>query len=111
MIHKDFRVSARVQRARADGIVYWDGEIIQMKNVPRTQDVKKGDVVVTSSYSTIYPEGIKIGLVTYVHVEPGALFHTIHIEPSVNFSSLEEVFVVTQVPDSARVALEQQFAK
>ena len=107
MLHKDFRVSARLQRSRADGILFWDGETIHLKNVPRTQDVKIGDVVQTSSYSTIYPEGIKIGLVSHVSVEPGALFHSITVEPSVNFATLEEVFVLTRSADSARVALEQ----
>ncbi len=111
MIHKDFRVSARVQRARADGILYWDGEFMELKNVPRTQDVKAGDVVLTSSYSTIFPEGIKIGVVSKVTVEPGALFENITVEPSVNFSALEEVFVVLHSPDSSRVALEKHSAK
>lgn len=111
MIHKDFRVSARVQRARADGILYWDGEFMQLKNVPRTQDVKVGDVVLTSSYSTIYPEGIKIGVVSRVTIEPGALFENITVEPAVNFSALEEVFVVVHTPDSSRVALEKQMTK
>ncbi|MBI5470854.1 MAG: rod shape-determining protein MreC [Ignavibacteriae bacterium] len=111
LLHKDFRVSARVQRARADGILYWNGERCEMKNVPRTHDVKQGDAIITSSYSTIYPEGIKIGVIASAHVEPGALFHTIAVEPTVDFSTLEEVFVITQVPDSARVALEQTRTK
>jgi rod shape-determining protein MreC len=111
MLHRDFRVSTRVQRARADGILFWTGERFELKNVPRTQDVKKGDVVLTSSFSTLYPEGLKIGIVSSIHIEQGALFHTIAVEPAVDFSSLEEVFVITHVPDSARVALEQKFAK
>jgi rod shape-determining protein MreC len=111
LLHKDFRVSARLQRSRADGILFWDGETVQMKNVPRTQDVKIGDLIQTSSYSTIYPEGIRIGLVSFVKVEPGALFHTIRVEPSVNFAALEQVFVLTRTPDSARAALEQTLAR
>ena len=111
LLHRDFRASARVQRVRADGILYWNGERCELKNVPRTHDVKQGDAVITSSFSTIYPEGIKIGVVASVHVEPGALFHTIIVEPSVDFSTLEEVFVITQLPDSARVTLEQHTLK
>jgi rod shape-determining protein MreC len=111
MLHKDFRVSARIQRARADGILFWNGEDLQIKNVPRTQDVKPGDLVLTSSLSTVYPEGIKIGVVSSAEIVAGALFYTIKVDPTVNFSALEEVFVISQIPDSARVALEQLVTK
>ncbi len=111
MLHKDFRVSARLQRTRADGILFWDGEHLLIKNVPRTQDVKKGDVVLTSSMSTVYPEGIRIGVVSSAEIVPGGLFYTIIVDPAVNFSGLEEVFVISGVADTARVAVEAQFVK
>lgn len=109
--HKDMRVSARVQRPRADGILYWDGEEFFLKNVPRTQDVQPGDVVLTSSFSTIFPAGIRIGIVSSATIEPAALFQTIKVEPAVDFDKIEEVFVITETPDSARIALEQKFSK
>lgn len=111
LLHKDMRVSARVQRPRADGILYWDGEEFFLKNVPRTQDVQQGDVVLTSSFSTIFPAGIKVGVVSSATIEPAALFQTIKVEPAVDFSKIEEVFVITETPDSARVALEQKFGR
>ncbi len=108
--HKDVRVSAQVERERVDGIVYWDGDdrILRMKNTPRSANVKPGDVVVTSPYSSIFPPGIRIGIVSRVTLEQGALFHTIEVTPAVDFSRMEEVFVITRVPDSSRVALEQR---
>jgi rod shape-determining protein MreC len=108
--HKDVRVSAQVERERVDGIVYWDGDerILRMKNTPRSANVKPGDVVVTSPYSSIFPPGIRIGIVSRVTLEQGALFHTIDVVPAVDFTRLEEVFVITRLPDSSRVVLEQR---
>lgn len=110
LLHKDVRVSAQVERERVDGIVYWDGDerILRMKNTPRSASVKPGDVVVTSPYSTIFPPGVRIGIVSNVTLEQGALFLTIDVTPAADFSRMEEVFVITRVPDSSRVALEQR---
>lgn len=110
LFHKDVRVSAQIERERVDGIVYWqgDGQMLRMKNVPRSANIKIGDVVVTSPYSSIFPPGIRIGLVSNVMIEQGALFHLIDVTPSADMTRLEEVFVITHVPDSSRIALEQR---
>lgn len=111
LFHKDFRASAKIQRARADGILYWDGEDLRIKNVPRTQLVKVGDAVITSPFSSVFPPGIKIGVVSTAVIESNALFYQIVVQPSVDLAALDEVFVIAAVPDSERVALEQQFTK
>ena len=110
--NKDFRASAKVERDRVDGILQWEGgEHLSLKNVAKTLDVQVGDVVITSEYSSIYPRGIRIGVVSTTSQTPGALFQTIEITPGVDFSRLEQVFVIVQTPDSARVALEQKHTK
>jgi len=112
MLNKDFRASAKVQRSRVDGIVAWDGgPEMRLKDVAKTQDVKEGDLVVTSEYSSIYPKNIRIGVVSKVWEKPGALFKEIDLTPSVDFSSLEQVFVVTALEDSSRMALERKAAR
>lgn len=109
LLNRDARVSAKVQRARVDGIVTWEGgPYLSMKNVARTLDVQPGDIVITSEYSSLFPPGIKIGVVNNTHQTPGALFQSIDLEPAVDFTRLEEVFVITRIPDSSRIVLEQR---
>jgi len=110
LLHKDSRVSVQIERERVDGILYWDGdeEVLRVKNTPRSANIKPGDVVVTSPYSSIFPPGIRVGIVSRVTLEPGALLHTIDVVPAADFSRMEEVFVITYVPDSSRVVLEQR---
>ncbi|HCV41846.1 MAG TPA: rod shape-determining protein MreC [Bacteroidetes bacterium] len=110
--NKDFRASAKVERGRVDAILQWEGgEHLSLKNVAKTQDVLIGDLVITSEYSTIYPSGIKIGIVSKTSQTPGALFQTIEVAPSVDLSRIEQVFVIMHTADSARVALEQKHTK
>ena len=107
VLNTDFRASAKVQRSRVDGIIAWDGKALMLKNIPKTLDVKAGDVVMTSEYSSSYPADIKIGVVTDAQVYPSTLFKTISVAPSVDFVKLEEVFVLMLTPDSERIELEE----
>ncbi|HBB26066.1 MAG TPA: rod shape-determining protein MreC [Bacteroidetes bacterium] len=108
LINRDTRVSAKVQRTRVDGIIQWEGEnTLVLKNVPRTLDVQDGDRILTSNYSPRYPANIVIGIVRQSTDEPNTLFRRIVVEPAVNFSTLEQVFVVDAKVDQERVGLER----
>lgn len=109
LINRDTRVSAKVLRTRVDGVIQWEGEnILVLKNVPRSLDVRMYDVIVTSSYSSKYPANIVIGKVSNVEDEPNSLFHRVVVQPSVNFSTLEQVYVVDARPDPERISLERK---
>ena len=112
LLNKDFRASAKVQRGRVDGILVWQGgEHLLLKNVAKTLDVQVGDVVITSEYSSFFPQGIKIGIISKTGQPPGALFQNVEVTPTVDFVRLEEVFVVKYVADSTRIALEHRISK
>ncbi len=109
LFNRDLRVSAKVQRSRVDGIVRWDGgTTLQLEQVARTMDVQSGDLVVTSEYSAFYPEGTRIGVVSRAEPIPGSLFLSVELTPAVDFTHLEEVFVLVHQPDTSRIVLEQQ---
>jgi rod shape-determining protein MreC len=66
-------------------------------DVPHHADVEEGDLVVTSGLGEIFPKGILVGRVERVAYEEGHLFRRIEVRPFVDFSHLEEVFVITGV--------------
>jgi rod shape-determining protein MreC len=95
LIDQNSKISARIQRNRELGIVAWDGGVtLKLLYVAKTIEVLKGDVIITSGYSNIFPENLKIGVVIDVSSEDEGMFHKITIQPSVNFNSLEEVFIL-----------------
>ncbi len=112
MLSKDFRASAKIQRNRIDGIIVWNkGSNVELKNIVKTQEVRIGDVVLTSEYSSIFPPNIKIGTVYNVSEQPGSLFKQIEVTPSVDFTMLEQVFIVIAVQDTERVNLEKKLVR
>ena len=107
LYNADFRASAKTQRARVDGILAWDGDDLLLTNVAKTLDVVAGDTLITSEYSSTYPPNIRIGVVSDVAEQQGSLFKRVLVLPAVDFVKLEEVFVVSYIPDSERAELEQ----
>lgn len=107
LLNVDFRASAKIERSRVDGIIAWNGSNLLLTDVPKTQDVKPGDVVITSEYSATYPSGIRIGIVEEATAEPGTLFKKVAVKPSVDFTRLEEVFLIPPLPKEERQGLEK----
>jgi rod shape-determining protein MreC len=109
LYNKDIRVSAKIERSRVDGIIQWEGgSTLALQDVAKTLDIQAGDVVITSEYSSFFPPGIRVGVVSSARGAEGSLFQSVEVKPAVDFSRLEEVFVITSMPDSDRVALEHR---
>ncbi len=109
LYNKDIRVSAKIERSRVDGIIRWEGgSTLALQDVAKTLDIQAGDVVITSEYSSFFPPGIRVGVITSARGAEGSLFQSVEVRPAVDFSRLEEVFVITSIPDSDRIALEHR---
>jgi rod shape-determining protein MreC len=103
IINRNVKIAAMLQRTRYDGILSWDGaESFDLLNVPKSYDIKKGDTVVTSNYSNKYPNKVPIGYVISKKALPGDIYARIKVKPFVNFSTLEQVFVLKYIPDPER---------
>ena len=88
---------ALVQRSRVAGVVKGtpdDAMHPRMVNVPKSQDMAVGDIVVTSGFGGIYPKGIMVGTVSAVKNDSGGLLHYAVIEPANDFQRLEDVAVI-----------------
>jgi len=96
-------VAGVVQRSRAQGIVEGRAEAaLHLLYVPRYSDVMHGDRVVTSGLDGIFPRGFGIGRVSAIDEKPDGA-QTIHLEPELDYGSLEEVLVLLE-PESVEAA-------
>ena len=69
---------------------------LKIKYMSATAAVKVGDRIITSGMSDIFPKGIMIGTVRSVSKKDYDIFQKVAIDPSVNFSRLDKVFVITR---------------
>ena len=95
LIDPNFAIDSYIQRNRVYGIVsgYKNG-MCRMQYVQQNQDVKEGDVVVTSGMAGYFPKGLPIGTITKIKINKAQLFQEIYVKPYVDFSKLEEVLVI-----------------
>ena len=90
-------VDALVQENRSRGVVSGGNRNRYIfKYVAHDQEVKVGDRIVTSGVGGIYPNGLLLGVVSEAKRQSGGLFQDIEITPAVDFSKIEEVFVITK---------------
>jgi rod shape-determining protein MreC len=92
-------IAATIQRSRARGVVKGKGEgLCSLEFTTREEDVKVGDMVITSGIGGVFLKGIPIGEVTMVKRGEYGIFQTVTIRPLVNISHLEEALVVLREP-------------
>lgn len=103
LLDRNFRVSAMIQRSRVNGIIKWyEGNRVMLAEVPKRSDVAVGDTVITSGLSFIFPGGLQIGKVISCSESEGSMFMEVVVEPAVDFTRLEEVFVIRSRPINPR---------
>ncbi len=104
--NENIAVAGLVESTRDnDGIVkgYKDENnklLAEIHRLSLNSKIKEEDVIVTSGLGGIYPPGIRIGKVLSVYEDKGEVMKGAIIEPYVDFTKLEEVFIV--VPKESR---------
>ena len=97
-------VSARFSDSRFEGIVEGRGNmdiplLMRFINRRARDELNLGDMVVTSGLGGFYPPGINIGRVSRINYQEAELSMEIEIEPTIDFSRLEFVFVIGDFDD------------
>ena len=91
------RVGVIVQRTRDLGVVEGQStDVLFLKYIQRTADIKPGDILISSGMGQIYPKGIKVGEIVKVFEEKFSLYKLAEVKPDVDFGKLEEVLVINR---------------
>ena len=97
VLHEKNAVSAKIKKSGYIGSLVWelgDYRIAQLKDIPNHVKLNKGDTIITSGYSQVYPEGRLIGVVKEFDLPEGNNFYNIKIELTVDYKKLSHVFIV-----------------
>lgn len=90
-------VDAYILRSRARGIVEGlTDSLCQLKFALRVDDIQPGDILLSSGLGANFPKAIPVGTVIKVTRKSFGVTQKVEVKPSVDFSKLEEVIVVTK---------------
>lgn len=110
LTNKSFHLNCRVAGSPYAGTLSWDGVAYShtlLTNLPKHAEFQVGDSVVTSSYSSIFPEGVLVGMVEREGVSPNDHFRALQIRLATAFEDLKYVYVIQNFERSELKALEQ----
>ncbi len=93
--NKESIVAAIIEGERSQGLVEIEekGRLF-IDFIPRNEKLETGEKVITSGMDSSYPKRILIGKIESIDLSQNQLFQKVIIVPAVDFSKLEEVFII-----------------
>jgi rod shape-determining protein MreC len=97
LLHRQTKISASLLRQGVFGSLVWNGKdpsIMTLSDIPKHVDVKTGDTLITSGFSSIFPKGVMIGTVVDYTIPSGSNFYNISMRLSHDMTNTDYVRVV-----------------
>ncbi len=81
----------------------WRGRVLcKLTFINKNIKVQRGDEIYTSGLGGVFPKGIKVGSIESVTLDANGLHQSAEVEPAVDLSQLDVVFLVAQKPEDLR---------
>lgn len=97
VLNPRWSVSAKLKKNGFYGSLSWNGEDYQraqLNEIPFHINLQEGDTIVTSGYSSVFPDGILIGTIDSFERPEGENYYTISVLLSADFKSVTYVEVI-----------------
>ncbi len=97
ILNERFGVSAKLHKQNFFGTVQWEGgnyRYAKLSGISSHLQLAKGDTVVSSGFSSIFPANIPIGVISEISKNESTNFFDIDIMLTTDMKSIENVYVV-----------------
>lgn len=97
LLNTQTRISASIKSSNYFGNLYWEGRdpsTMTLESIPRYAEVKVGDTIVTSGYSTIFPRDLDIGIIESFEIKEGTSNLDIKVKLSADMTNLSTVYII-----------------
>lgn len=105
------RFSCKIVNSNAFGTLVWSGgdpRYAELTEYPKFDKFEKGDTIVTSGYSSIFPEGIFVGIVEDYKSQSDDNFYSLKVKLATNFSTLKDVLLIKSKKREEQLGLERK---
>jgi len=97
VLNNRWSISAKIKKNNYFGSLVWQGgdyRTASLTEIPIHVNISTGDTIVTSGFSSIFPEGIMIGVIDKFSRNEGDNYYTIDLSLATDFKSLSYVEVI-----------------
>jgi rod shape-determining protein MreC len=110
VLHENIRIPVNIKKFSENSILTWDGGDewhAKMERIPSHLWLSKGDTIITSSYSSVFPEGIRVGVIEDFKKIAGNTFYNVTVKLSSDFNRLSYVNIVNNIMKDEQTQLEK----
>lgn len=110
ILNRDFMLSVKIKSNNYAGILQWEGDsplYAMLSEIPFHVTITEGDTILSSGFSSIFPEGIQVGSIESFVLEKGN-FYDIKVRLSTDFQQLFHVNVIRNYRQEEQLNLEAQ---
>ena len=114
VLNSKSNISCKIIGSDYFGYLKWehgDSRYAYLKDLPRHAEFNLGDTVVTSGFSTVFPEGIMVGTVDDMSDSNDGLSYLLKIKLATDFGKLSDVRVVARTGQEEQKKLENKVMK
>lgn len=97
LLNPDMKLSCKIRGTEAFGSLVWDGQSSQfamLEEIPEHLKVGVGDTVVTSGFSTTFPEGIPVGIIKQSRRNAADNSYSLKVQLMTDFATLSTVRII-----------------
>ena len=97
LLNSQSNISCKIKNSGYFGYLRWDGHDVRytyLRDMPRHAECHKGDTIVTSGYSSIFPEGLFVGVVEDIADSNDGLSYLLKVRLATDFGRLRDVRVI-----------------
>ncbi len=109
ILNSKLQVSVVLKNSNYFGSLVWDGKNYReaiVNEIPTHIELEKGDTLVTSGYSALFPPGEMVGVIESYEELQGGSFRTLRISLSTDFKKLSRVYVIHNRGKEERLEIE-----
>ena len=110
LINTISRVSVLIKNKGYFGILEWepyDYRKTKLTSIPKHAKIEKGDTIITSGFSTIFPEGILVGTIDEIRLERGSNYYNITVNLNNDLALVENVYVIENLKKDLKEEVEK----
>lgn len=114
LLHDQFKLKPKIAENNYFGELIWNCEdpvFAHIDKISRHYPIRKGQRVVTSSYSHLFPANVPVGVVFEVKKYVKKPFSDIKVKLATDFGNVQSVYVVKHIYRSEIISLEEQTAE
>ncbi len=108
VIHKNAKISAKIKKNLQLINLIWNENSYKngtLTDIPTHINLKKGDTIITSGFSLIFPEGIMIGTFENYKTDKGESLNSAVLNFSTDFNNLNYVYVIQNINKKEQIKL------